>query len=95
MPIHSLHKNLAVRLSLIAAALLFITSAVAEYQISKATINNGGHHSDQVVMKSPRFIVQASVGQTDANDGLHGNQYQLQGGFWHQNTDLIFKHSLD
>ena len=80
---------------LLLVLLMFITSTLADYQIRKATINNGGHASEQPVMKSPRFQVQASVGQPDANAGLQGDHYQLQGGFWQQNTDLIFKHSLD
>lgn len=87
------HNTLKVALLLV--LMMFISSTLANYQIRKATINNGGHSTDQAVMKSPRFQVQASVGQTDANAGLQGGQYQLQGGFWQQNTDLIFKHSLD
>jgi hypothetical protein len=83
------------KVALLLDLLMLITNGLPAYQVPKATINNGAHAVDQPVMKSPRFQVQASVGQTDANAGLQGDQYQLHGGFWQQNTDLIFKHSLD
>jgi hypothetical protein len=83
------HKGLTL------AMLVCITSAMADYQINKSTINSGGQSSEQAVMKSNRFSVKSSIGQSDAGPTQQGGTYQLQGGFWQQNTDLIFKHSLD
>jgi len=77
------------------AVILFLMSMVysqsfAQYEIRKHTINNGGS-----VMTGGSYEMNASIGQADASSTLSTNAYSLNGGFWHENNDLIFKNGFE
>ena len=77
------------------ATLLFVmimafSQSFAQYEITKKTINIGSTNNS-----GGAYVLTSSMGQTDASDLLNGGQYQLNGGFWHQNNDLIFKNGIE
>ncbi|GAA4824741.1 hypothetical protein GCM10011365_04910 [Marinicella pacifica] len=65
---------------------IIFSQAYAQYEMKKYTINSGGEK-----MSAGQYELTASIGQTDANNTLTGGSYSLNAGFWHENTDLIFK----
>lgn len=77
------------------ALLVFIFSLVysqsfAGYAIQKHTINNGGSK-----ITGGRYEINASIGQADASSTMSNGAYSLNGGFWHENNDLIFKNGFE
>lgn len=70
--------------------LLLTSQSFAQYQVKSSTINSGGS-----VSSNGSFELTASIGQTDASQSLSGDSYELNGGFWHENNDLIFRNNLD
>lgn len=70
---------------------LCINQAFAAYTMKSYTINNGASK----IMKGGSYELQASVGQVDGSHIQAAGNYQLNGGFWHENTDLIFKNNLE
>jgi len=65
--------------------LLCSTSSFSAYQLQKFSINNGG-----TPIQSAKYQLNASVGQAVAQSNNNSNRYQLNSGFWQENTDLIF-----
>jgi hypothetical protein len=70
---------------------LGINHAFAEYTMKSHSINNGASK----IMKAGLYEIQASVGQVDGSHIQAAGNYQLNGGFWHENTDLIKKSSFE
>ncbi|WP_395373532.1 hypothetical protein [Marinicella sp. W31] len=64
--------------------------AHAQYEIKKHTINNGGG-----TLTGGSYELNSSVGQVDANMSQSNGQYTINGGFWQENNDLIFKNSFE
>lgn len=62
----------------------------AQYEIKKHSINNGGG-----TLSGSNYELSGSVGQTDASTSQTNGQYALNGGYWQQNNDLIFKDNLE
>jgi len=62
----------------------------AQYEITKYTINSGGDK-----MTGGNYELNASIGQVDASSTLSSSNYSLNGGFWHENTDLIYKNGFE
>ena len=69
---------------------LISSQSYAQYHIKTYTINSGGGNSS-----SSQFQLSASIGQVDASESLTVDTYEMNGGFWHQNNDLIFKNKFD
>lgn len=69
---------------------LAFSQSFAQFEISKYTINSGG-----AKMSGGIYEVSASIGQTDASTTQIGGTFSLNGGFWHENTDLIFKNGFE
>ena len=76
------------RLSLLILALPWLCSAA--HDMRRFDLNSGA-----ATMDSARYDLQASVGQVDASASTTAADLQLTGGFWHPNTDLIFKDNLE
>ncbi|MFK8012479.1 MAG: hypothetical protein AB8B80_10585 [Marinicellaceae bacterium] len=70
---------------------LGVNHALAEYSMKNHTINNGASK----IMTGGIYEMQSSVGQVDGSQKLSAGNYQLNGGFWHENTDLIKKNSFE
>jgi len=70
---------------------LGINHAFAEYTMKSHTINNGASK----IMKAGIYEMQSSVGQVDGSQIQTAGDYHLNGGFWHENTDLIKKNSFE
>lgn len=62
----------------------------AQYEIRKHSINSGGSK-----MTGGSYEMRSSIGQADASGKLSNGDFSLNGGFWHENRDLIFKNGLD
>jgi len=62
----------------------------AQYSISKHSINSGGAE-----MSGGTYEMKASIGQIDASNQMSNGNYSVNGGFWHENTDLIFKNGFE
>lgn len=71
-------------------ALLFLSHSFAGYEITKYSINSGGSTN----MSGDGFEMKASIGQVDSGQTSSNQDYSLNGGFWHENTDLIFKNNF-
>jgi len=69
---------------------MIFSQTFAQYEITKQTINIGSTNNS-----GGAYTITSSMGQTDASSLLNGGQYQLNGGFWHQNNDLIFKNGIE
>jgi hypothetical protein len=69
---------------------LIFTQSIAQFEIRKHSINNGGGK-----MSGGQFELSSSIGQTDAKETISGGNFSLNAGFWQENTDLIFKNSLE
>ncbi len=67
-----------------------ISAANAEYKMKSYTINNGASK----IMTAGKYEMKSSIGQVDASHIMMKDNFQLNGGFWHQNTDLIFKNNF-
>ncbi len=67
----------------------------AEYQIKRFSINSSSSSLEQPSIQSSRFELKGNAGQSDASEHLTADNYRLNGGFWHENTDLIFKDNLE
>ncbi len=61
----------------------------AQFEMKSHTINSGGEF-----MEGGKFELKSSIGQADASGDVSSGQYSLNGGFWHQNNDLIFKNNF-
>jgi len=68
-----------------------ISQSFAQYEINTHTINNGGG----TPLSGGDFVLTSSIGQLDASNELANGNYQLKGGFWHENNDLIFKNDFE
>jgi len=66
------------------------SQSFAQYEIKKYTINSGGSTST-----GGTYQVSGSIGQVDASSKLTSANYSLNGGFWHENNDLIFKNGFE
>jgi len=73
------------------AFVLGINHAFADYTMKSHTINNGASK----IMKGGQYEMQSSLGQADGSQIQTAGNYQLNGGFWHENTDLIKKNSFE
>lgn len=71
------------------------TSVFADYQIKRYSVNSASGPTLQTAIQSSRFEIKGNAGQVDASGFMHGEEYRLNGGFWHENRDLIFKDNLD
>lgn len=85
-------KNIKIRKKVF---LLFVLGMVfnqsfAQYEIRKYTINNGGSK-----MMGGAYKVTSSIGQVDASTAQVTGNYNLNGGFWHGNDNLIFKNGFE
>lgn len=69
---------------------LVIGQSFAQYEMKRYSINGGGSK-----MTGGAYEMQSSIGQADASDQLTGGNFKVQGGFWHENNDLIFKNKFD
>ena len=69
---------------------LVFSQSFAQYEIKKYSINNGGSK-----MTGGSYAMNASIGQVDASDILSNSNYSLNGGFWHENNDLIYKNGFE
>ena len=67
-----------------------VSQAFAQYEMRKYSINSGGSK-----MTEGSYEMNASIGQTDASGKLSAGNYSLDGGFWHENNDLIFKNGFE
>jgi hypothetical protein len=80
------YTKTAIALSL----LLVFGYSFAQYEIKKFTINSGGGK-----MTGGNYEMNASIAQVDASTAQTNGNYALTGGFWQQNTDLIFKNGFE
>jgi len=69
---------------------LAASQALAQYQMNKYSINNGGGK-----ISGGSYEIKSSIGQVDASNTLSNGNYSLNGGFWHKNNDLIFKNGFE
>ncbi len=74
---------------------LMINPCIAQYEITKHTINNGGQ-----AMEGGSYKMNASIGQIDASSEMVNGAYKLNGGFWHQQEvvpqpDLMFSDGFE
>lgn len=76
-------------LSILLLGLVF-SQSFAQYEIKRYSINSGGQTSTEGA-----YQVSGSIGQVDASNILIGGNYTLNGGFWHENNDLIFKNGFE
>ncbi len=67
-----------------------VSQAFAQYEMRSYSINSGGSK-----MTGGSYELNASIGQTDASDKLSAGNYSVNGGFWHENNDLIFKNGFE
>lgn len=79
------------KLTLILFTLLAFNAVNAAYEMKSYTINNGASK----IMKGGGYEMQSSIGQVDGSQTMIKDDYQLNGGFWHENTDLIFKNDFE
>ena len=85
--------NNTCKLSKLIGVLLFslmISQAVAQYEITKHTISNGGGTST-----GGNYVIKSSVGQVVASQPLTGGDYQINSGFWQENQNLIYKNGFE
>lgn len=66
------------------------SSAFAQYEITKSTINSGGG-----TLENGDYILNGSIAQVDASVQLTEGDFALTGGFWQQNNDLIFRSGFE
>ena len=59
------------------------------YTIDRYVISSGGGISN-----GGGYSLQASIAQT-ITASSNGDVYELSSGYWHENTDLIFKNSFE
>jgi len=69
---------------------MVFSQSFAQYKIKKHTINSGGSK-----LTANNYEMISSIGQTDASNTQTGGNYSLNGGFWHENNDLIFKNRFE
>jgi len=69
---------------------LVFNQTFAQYELKRYSINSGGQTSS-----GSSYQVSGSLGQVDASQQLTGGDYALNGGFWHQSNDLIFKNGFE
>jgi len=84
-------KKLKVKIILILITFITVRAVNADYEMKSYTINNG----PSKIMKGGGYEMQSSLGQVDASYIQIANNYRLNGGFWHQNIDLIFKNDFE
>ena len=78
---------------LIIILIIAINQSMAQgdsYQVKRHSFNNGGSS-----MTGGSYQLKSSIGQTDASSTLSGGIYNLNGGFWQQNQDLIFNNNFE
>ena len=69
---------------------LVFSQSFAGYEINKYSINSGGSK-----MTGGSYEMSSSIAQVDASATMAQGNYSLNGGYWHQNTDLIFKNGVE
>jgi len=82
-------------LSILILSGFFVTSyaavqGVPSYSIDKYVIASGG-----TISSGGGFTVQGSIGQPVTGQSVSGGTFILQSGFWHEDTDLIFKNNFE
>ncbi|WP_154223201.1 hypothetical protein [Marinicella rhabdoformis] len=79
-------------IKIIGIALLFLLVDVAygQYAMKKQSISNGGGK-----LSGGRFELTSTIGQHDSSKELSNGAYSLNGGFWHENTDLIYQDEFE
>lgn len=87
-----INSKLSIKFSQLIFLLLTVAvfgSAYAQLELKKHTINSGG-----TTMAGGGFELKSSIGQVDVSKPSSGGNYKLNGGFWQQNSDLIFKNKF-
>ena len=69
---------------------LTASQSFAAFEIRKYSINSGGSN-----INGGNFEMKSSIGQVDASHTMSGGNFQLNGGYWHKNTDLIFNNDFE
>ena len=46
-------------------------------------------------MSGGSYEMNSSIGQVDASDQMINGNLSINGGFWHENNDLIFKNGFE
>ena len=75
--------------------LIVFGSSVAQIKKIKSSINNGGS-----TISGGNFVIKSTIGQIDASSILTGENFKVNGGFWHpltetENLELIFKNGFE
>jgi hypothetical protein len=75
-------------------ALFLLNQAIAQYEITKHAISNGGGTSKNL---NDDVSITGSIGQLDASAPLSGGGYKLSGGFWTDGTrpEELFKDGFE
>ncbi len=86
---------MGIKKTIIFIVLTMSTHAIAQYELNKITINNGGES-----MTSNSYQVSGSIGQVDANSKQIGANYTLNAGFWNNSnsaplTEAIFSNGFE
>ncbi len=82
--------NTALKITALVVLCLFFSHAFAQYEIRKHSVSNGGG-----TLSGERIELSATIGQPDAGLELTNGNYALRGGFWHKNTDLIYRDEFE
>ena len=83
-------KSKRAKTLLLALGLLAFSQSFAIYTMKKHSINSGG-----ATMSGGSYELKSSIGQVDASKTLTNGSFKLNGGFWHENNDLIFKNGFE
>ncbi len=86
----SKHKTVNKKIFFALLLLSILGQSFAQYEIRKHSINSGGSQ-----LTGGSYEMRSSIGQADAGEQLSNGNYSLNGGFWHENRDLIFKNGLE
>ncbi len=46
-------------------------------------------------MSGGPYEMNSSIGQVDASNEMSSGSFSVNGGFWHENTDLIYKNGFE
>ncbi len=83
-------KRKTIQMLLLSLTLLAFSQSFAAYSMKKYSINSGA-----AKISGGQYEMQSSIGQVDASNTMSQGNYQLNGGFWHKNNDLIFKNGFE
>lgn len=65
------------------------SQSFAQFEMRKHSINSGGTQ-----MTGGGFEMKSGIGQVDASTTMSSADYAINGGYWHENNDLIFKNNF-